>query len=282
MGLQDKSHDEVKHSLRADARQDSVDLGELARARDLVAALESSLESQSHAHADMIHLLCHELRTPVTVISGFHRLLLDPSNGGLTERQTRFVNESLKACRRLDLLVSDLLDASPGLGLPLAVRLERARLDDVIRSTSDALSPLLEDRRMDVELNLDPSIEDLDLDPGRIEQVMTNLLMNSIRYGQIGGVISVGRVETVEDGESVVRVYVEDDGPGIPEVDRKRIFEPYVRGASRATCSGLGVGLSICQRIIASHAGSIRVEDGSSGGARFVFTLPMTSSAAKE
>jgi len=282
MGLQATSNDEVNHGLRADAHQDTVDPAELARAQDLVAALESSLESQSHAHADLIHLLCHELRTPVTVINGFSRLLLDESNGELSEQQTRFVNESLKACRRLDLLVSDLLEASPGLGLPLAVRRERTRLDDVIRSTSDALSPLFEERKITVELNLAPAIEDLDLDPVRIEQVMTNLLTNSIRYGQIGGAIFVGRVETVEDGDPVVRVYVEDDGPGIPEIDRKRIFEPYVRGASHAICSGLGVGLSICQRIITSHAGSIRVEEGSKGGARFVFTLPMISRAAEE
>jgi signal transduction histidine kinase len=69
-------------------------------------------------------------------------------------------------------------------------------------------------------------------------------------------------------------VEVEDDGPGIPENDRERLFFPYVRGEGRAKSGGLGIGLAICRRIVSSHGGSITVDSGELGGACFTFSLP--------
>jgi two-component system sensor histidine kinase KdpD len=288
MRLQVEPYREDEQGLRDGDRTDAATLdvavggGELAEAKDRVAALESSLASQARAHADLIHLLTHELRTPITVINGFSRLLLDSAHGALTERQLGFVKESLKACRRLDLLVRDLIEASPESGSPLRVELERADLDETIRSTLDSLAPILADRGARVELDFDTPIRRVDFDPVRIEQVVTNLLTNAIRYGRAGGSIRIGRFETDADGASVVQVFVEDDGPGIAEVDRKRVFEPYQRVGGDSECAGMGIGLAICQRIVASHSGTLRVEDGSNGGARFVFTLPISQSRPQE
>lgn len=251
------------------------DEGELVRVQDQLAALESTLADQARIHSDLIHLLAHELRTPITVIMGFSRLLLDPRNGPLLERQAGFVNQSLKACGRLNLLVGDLLDASPESESPLSVEIVPADLDDLIGSTAESLSPLMEERRIGIEFDLDRAIPALAFDPIRIEQVLTNLLTNAIRYGRPNGLIRVGRFCN-SPGESEVVIYVEDDGPGIAEVDRGRVFEPYVRGSSHSDCAGMGIGLAICRRIVVAHSGSICVEESAKGGARFVFTLPTT------
>jgi two-component system sensor histidine kinase KdpD len=250
----------------------------LVAARAQITALEFVVSSQARGRADLINLVSHELRTPITVISGFSRLLQDPAHGPLSESQDHFVTETLKACRRLDFFVGDLLEACPESGTPLSIAIEVADLEATIRSIFESLAPLLLERGLRVELDLDPSICAFPFDASRIEQVVTNMLTNAIRYGRAEGRIRVA-AETVDEGAArFVRVSVEDDGPGIPAENRIRIFEPYVRGEGPAESAGLGIGLAICDRIVAAHGGSIGVEDGSLGGACFVFSLPYAPS----
>ncbi len=124
------------------------------------------------------------------------------------------------------------------------------------------------------ELDLDARGSRLPFDERRIEQVITNLMTNAIRYGREQGVIRIA-TKSMQDGvASAVKVAIEDDGPGIPVEDRELLFAPYVRGEGQTDCEGLGIGLAICRRVIASHGGSIHVDSGELGGARFEFTLP--------
>jgi signal transduction histidine kinase len=288
MGLQlEQNRDVEPDSDRADpkgreAGELAGDDGRLVAARERVASLESSLEIQARAHADLIHLLSHELRTPITVISGFTRLLMDPAGDSISDRQLGFLSESLKACRRLNALVNDLLAASPDSGFSFSVEPKPGDLNATIYSMLSSLSPLWAGKQMQVEVDLDPDIPEVHFDSARIEQVLTNLLTNAIRYGRSDGTVRVGSIRCVDPGEPVVEVYVEDDGPGIPVADRVRVFEPYVRRDCGTVDSGLGIGLAICQSIIASHAGSIRVDEGSLGGARFKFRLPIVASESQE
>lgn len=263
---------------------------ELAEAHARIERLEKRLASQARSRADLVHLVTHELRTPITVISGFSRLLQDPAHGELNEVQARWIAESLKACRRLDRFVGDLLAACPDSGMTLPIQSAPADLESTIRGILESLSPLLEERRLDIELSIPNALPRLCFDVGRIEQVLTNLLTNAIRYGRPGGVVrlsasrckSAGALGEALDGAGVVEVRVEDDGPGVPEEDRKRIFEPYVRGDEQSSCAGLGIGLAICDRILAAHGGAIRVEEGELGGALFVFQLPCGDATAEE
>jgi signal transduction histidine kinase len=255
---------------------------ELAEAQARVSRLESTLVEQARARADLVHLVSHELRTPITIISGFARLLLNESQGSLASEQQRYVEQSLKACRKLDRFVDDLLEASPASGTPLAIEPGEAELHETIESLLESLEPVLEEREQRVEALLDP-LPRLVFDAGRIEQVLTNLLSNAVRYGRDGGTIRIrARCAPDERGEPGVEVAVEDDGPGIPEADRERLFEPYVRGEESNRCAGLGIGLAICRRIVDAHGGSIRVEASDLGGARFVFTLPHGAALAVE
>ncbi|MBW2497124.1 MAG: HAMP domain-containing histidine kinase [Deltaproteobacteria bacterium] len=226
--------------------------------------------------------MSHELRTPITIISGFGRLLLNESQGSLGPEQHRYVEQSLKACRKLDRFVGDLLEASPESGTPLAIEPREADLAETIRALLESLTPVLEEREQRIETRLG-TLPRFSFDPGRIEQVLTNLLSNAVRYGRDGGTIRIRtELESGPAGADFARVCVEDDGPGIPEADRERLFEPYVRGDEGSRCEGLGIGLAICRRIIASHGGSIHVAPSDLGGARFVFTLPRGATAAVE
>lgn len=257
--------------------------GALEEALARVAYLEEKLACQARERTELVHLVSHELRTPITVISGFGRLLQNEAHGALNKEQSHYIDESLKACRRLDQFVVDLLEAQPESGTPLSVEIKEADLHGLIRSHLESLAPLLEERGLKVESRLAATSPRLPFDERRIEQVITNLMSNAMRYGRLGGVIRIStnslRNASTHSSVGGVEVIVEDDGPGIPVADREHLFAPYVRGEGHGDCEGLGIGLAICRRVIASHGGSIRVESGELGGARFVFELPGRDSA---
>jgi len=255
-----------------------------------IGELEARLARQAQARAELVHLVCHELRTPITVISGFSRLLESEAPGPLNDEQHRFVREGLKACRRLDQFVGDLLEARPDAQTPFEVVAVEADLHETIEGQLESLAPLFDERGIKVEASLRAEESRFAFDTRRIEQVITNLMTNAIRYGRVSGVIRLGTRsrELVIEGapHSCVEVSVEDDGPGIPEADRERLFAPYVRGEVRdgspESTAGLGIGLAICRRVIDAHGGRIWVEAGESGGARFVFSLPRRHCAGGE
>lgn len=266
---------------------EAVDLRrELDFAAKRIAELEAELARQARVRTQLVHLVAHELRTPITVISGFGRLLLGDDAGCLGDRQRHFVEESLKACRRLDAFVGDLLEAGDDTATPLAIEVTLADLNATIEGQLESLAPLLLERGLSIERRLDPSLPRFDFDPRRIEQVITNLMTNAIRYGRPGGAVRIStRFEFAPGGpgrEGRAIVEVEDDGPGIPESDRERLFVPYVRGEGRAKTDGLGIGLAICRRIVSSHGGAIHATDGQLGGACFRFTLPVPAATAHE
>ena len=280
-----ETHNEMArpvHSLgaqppRADSPASDAEVRrELDRALKRIAELEADLARQARIRTELVHLVSHELRTPITVISGFGRLLQSDARGTLNEHQRHFVEESLKACRRLDRFVGDLMEAGVAGGTPLAIERVEADLDQTIRAQLESLAPLLDERGMTIELDLAPSLPRFAFDPRRIEQVITNLMTNAIRYGRPKGVVRIATAVVARaEGGADVAVSVEDDGCGIPVDDRERLFAPYVRGEGRTKGGGLGIGLAICRRIVESHGGRIGVGEGDLGGARFLFSLPL-------
>ena len=277
MGKRVASQEPKTCSELMDADEDTLRL-QLEEAVSRVLDLESELSEHERRRADLIHLVSHELRTPITVIGGFARLLQSERHGLLNEEQHRFVSEGLKACRRLDDFVGDLLEARADSETPFVVNPVLGDLHESIEDGLESLMPLLADRGMKVELMLRASDPQILFDERRIGQVVNNLTTNAILCGKHSGIIRLGTsdLSAVSSGTGI-EVVVEDDGPGIADGDYERIFAPFVRGKGAAESPGLGIGLAICRGIIEAHGGKIRVESGSLGGARFVFELPRTS-----
>jgi signal transduction histidine kinase len=236
---------------------------DLQLARREAATLRRAFREAVAERRELVNVVCHELRTPITVIRGYARLLLSEATGPLTDEQRRFVQEAAKSCGRLDDFVELLLRATNE---------ERAAMDDlveieaslapVLEGAVDYLRPVLEERGVRVELLLDPGALWARFDAARVEQVVANLLNNGLEYAGGGGVL---RIHTravpsqADDEPDWIEVGVSDDGPGVPEADRARIFEPYVRGLRAPSERGLGLGLSICRRIVEAHGGRIEV-----------------------
>lgn len=249
-----------------------------ADAQKRITELERRLKGQARARAELVQLVSHELRTPITVISGFARLIQDGNHGELNSEQHRFAQEILRACGRLNEFVGDLIEARPEDDSPFSVVAQEADLHRTIEAQLESLAPVLEERGIELEARLHAAPAVSVFDERRIEQVITNLMTNAIRYGRSYGVIRIETKVSTEFDQSrprdFIHVSIEDDGPGIPEADRERLFDPYVRGENDEKTLGLGIGLSISRRIIHAHGGRIWVETGELGGARFVFSFP--------
>jgi signal transduction histidine kinase len=246
---------------------------ELARARRELERLRERLAAEIAEREELVTLVSHELRTPLTVIAGFNKLLLSEHVGPLNDEQRRFLAESERSCRRLDAFIGNLIEAARQSAREGPLEIREASLEASVRGVVEFLRPLLEERGLRAELRLAPDAARGRFHPLRIEQVLTNLIGNAIRYAPKGGAIGIETRRLGGPGGDFVEVAVSDDGPGVAPADRERIFRPWVRGGDRNE-GGLGLGLSICQRIVESHGGTIGVADAPGGGSRFAFTLP--------
>ena len=214
--------------------------------------------------SDFISGVSHELRTPLTQIRMFaETLLLDRVRSG--EERQRSLTIIDQETRRLAHLVDNILQFSRGERGTLRIAPAPHDLAALVRETVDAFAPISKARGVTVEVDAQESIVDIDQDAMR--QVVLNLLDNAVKYGPPN--------QTVIAGVRGRELFVDDEGPGIPERDRDAIFERYRRldrDRERAI-AGMGIGLSVVRELVALHGGRVRVESGSRGGARFVVTL---------
>ncbi len=245
-----------------------------------LAALRERARSESAEREELLTVVSHELRTPCTVIQGFNRLLLSGRFGELSDKQRHFLEESQKSCQRLNTFIGNLLEtARQGFAVgPLEVA--ESSLASVVESVVRQLGPLLEEHRLRAELQLTPDAPRARFDPSRVEQVLTNLLGNALKFAPPGSLVEVTLRGVEQGGRGFAEIAVLDRGPGVDARDATRIFDPYVQAGDSRQAGGLGLGLAICRRIVEAHGGHIRVEPRPGGGSRFIFTLPAVESGA--
>lgn len=245
-----------------------------------IVALRERLRAETAEREEILTVISHELRTPITVIAGFNRLLLGDSAGPLTERQRHFLEESQKGCQRLNSFVANLLEAARQGACVGPLEVAEAPIRESIDAVLELLAPLLREANVEARVAVAHATPRARFDPPRIEQVLTNLVGNALRYAPPGSVIEIAVAGVEVEGRRLVEVSVADAGPGVPPRERARIFDPYVQVEARRA-GGLGLGLAICKRIVEAHGGTIHAEERAGGGARFVFRLPAASRAAE-
>ena len=177
--------------------------------------------------------------------------------------------------RRLTYLVENVLNFSRGEKGANRVSLSPSDLDREIADAIELFAPLARARRSTIVASLGATTA-VPLDRDALRQMLLNLLDNAVKYGPPGQTIVVGS-EIVGDR---ARIWVEDEGPGIPHDDRQRVWEPYVRlnREAEASTGGSGIGLSVVRELAALHGGRTRAESSPNGGARVVIELPLAQS----
>jgi signal transduction histidine kinase len=244
------------------------EVGALARAFNQMAA---ELGETDRVRRDLVANVSHELRTPITALQARLENLID----GVEEPDPQLLATMLAQTERLGRLVTQLLDLS---------RLESGTL--ALQEQDFAVGPMLqlavrETHMHSPDVPVEIRVETPDLavhgDPERVHQVMANLLENAVRFTPVGGGITV-RAWSCGPG---IRIEVADEGPGIPEADRDKVFERFYRAdAARSSANGgAGLGLAIAQWIVELHGGEIHPESRDPHGCRMVVTLPARAAA---
>jgi PAS domain S-box-containing protein len=218
---------------------------------------------------DFVASVSHELRTPLTPVLGHLELLCDHRDlPGDVQDQIQVVARN---ARRLEALVSDLLDVARSRDGAFRLRLGTADLAHLARDAIQAALPHAD--RMGVTLDVDaPESLPACVDERRIRQVLDNLLSNAVKYTPPGGAAQVRLTGT----DDAVEIAVSDTGMGLSESDAEQVFSRFFRGdaALREHIPGTGLGLTIVASIVASHGGSVAVESEHGTGSTFRVALP--------
>jgi signal transduction histidine kinase len=220
----------------------------------------------------------HELRTPLAQIRWFAELL---HLGKLRTEDERERSAGIidQEARRLTYLVENVLNFSRAEKGTNRVSPEAAEIDREIQESLDLFAPLARAR----DMTLRPALGIggvVSFDRNALRQILLNLLDNAAKYGPPGQTITVGS-QIVADR---ARIWVEDEGPGIPREDRVRVWEPYVRlnRDAESTTGGSGIGLSVVRELVLLHGGRTRAESAPGGGARVVIELPLVQPESGE
>jgi signal transduction histidine kinase len=240
----------------------------LRRARVDLADNYAKLKELERLRDELVHMVVHDLRSPLTVLVG-HLDLLSLEVGKLSENAARDLQTAIDGGTALCNMTNDLLDVSRMEDGKMPLARERSDLVMVSENVCTGLRTL--DRNRAIGVDAAGPVE-ASCDAGIIHRVIENLVNNAIKHTPPGGQIRVA----VTSGDGRVRVAVQDDGPGVPLDARERIFEKFGTAGARKDRKyhSAGLGLTFCKLAITAHGGTIGVADGPARGSEFWFELP--------
>ncbi|MBW2505070.1 MAG: PAS domain-containing protein [Deltaproteobacteria bacterium] len=225
--------------------------------------------------SEFISTAAHELRTPLTVLVGYAEMLTDTTlSANFSESQKQsFLKEILEKGLSLSTMIDDLLDISRiESGQPLPLHLENSDLLSILRKVTQQIALGNQHHQFVVKLSEPVAGCSFRVDPDRIRQVMENLLGNAVKYSPAGSKITVTGNPLGKD----YQITVADEGIGINELDLPKVFDKFFRADSSNTAiGGLGLGLSVVQKIVKGHGGEIYLESSLGEGTRVIFTIPI-------
>ncbi len=242
------------------------EIGELATAFDLMA---NTLDRQERLRRDLVADVAHELRTPIAVLQAGHEALLDGVTEPTQDQLVSLRDEVLRLAR----MVGDLQTLAAAEAAALQLTLSRHDLAGIAAVAVDSLAGRFEAAGIALERQFTPV--DVLADPGRLHQVITNLLTNALKFTPSGGRVTVraGPAGTGPGGPCAV-VEVTDTGPGIPPDELPRIFDRLWRGRGAGHASGSGIGLAVAAELARAHGGRLEARSEPGHGARLTLTLP--------
>jgi signal transduction histidine kinase/ActR/RegA family two-component response regulator len=253
-------YEQVKQS--ADERARLLEAERLAR---------TEVEHISLMKDEFLATLSHEMRTPLNAMLGWSELLLDRTNEEATRRGLEAIARNARAQAHL---IEDLLDMNLIVSGKVRLDVQRVDVAPIVEAALESVAPSAEAKSISVFKALDPRAGPVLGDPARLQQVVWNLLTNSVKFTPKGGKLNV----LAQRVNSQVEISVHDSGIGISPEFLPHIFERFRQADSSTTrkYGGLGLGLSIVKQLVELHGGSIKAESrGQDRGATFTIALPL-------
>jgi two-component system, sensor histidine kinase and response regulator len=231
-----------------------------------------ALQAAENARDSLMHMIVHDMRTPLTGIKGSLDVYLMLKGGGLDEKEQKLISSAQSSSSKLIEMVSSLLDLN---------KLEAGEMKlvkdehDLIQTTVEAVNLVGElANKVNIEYSQTEGAIKGIYDHEIIRRVITNLLSNSIKFSPNGGKI----IFSFENGNGPLRFSIQDEGGGIPEELHGKIFEKFGQAEMKKEHRGYstGIGLAFCKMAIDAHEGEIGVESEMGKGSKFYFTIPET------
>lgn len=255
----ERSREELEALVRART-------GELAMANSSLQAAKEEAERANRAKSDFLSRMSHELRTPLNAILGFAQLL---QMGGKANREEN-LSHIVGAGKHLLKLINEVLDIAAIEAGRMQLTIENFSAAEVVQKAVEMAAPLAAKRQ--IQIFASKAGHTLRADPQRLEQVLLNLLSNAIKYNREAGRVVI----SIEDeGQGMVRLAVNDTGPGIPARSLQKLFVSFERlDANKTNVEGTGLGLTVCKQLVELMGGQIGVESTVGRGSTFWLRLP--------
>jgi len=256
---------------RVESENEKARLLESERAARLEATQANEAKDQ------FLATLSHEMRTPMTAILGWSRML---SAGGLDEETVNVAIDAIqKSAKAQAQLIEDVLDVSRIVAGKIALEITRVDLSAVIQAVAEMITPAVEAKHIRLVTDLDPTMPSISGDPARLQQVLCNLIGNAVKFTPEQGDIEI----RLDRDHSNARIQVRDTGQGMDQDFLPHVFDRFkqAEGSSTRRHGGLGLGLAIVRHLVELHGGAIRAESPGPGkGSTFTITLPLERKAA--
>lgn len=245
--------------------KDRGEVGELAKTFNSMA---DDLERTEKLRRNMVADIAHELRTPLSNVSGYLEAIRDE----VIKPEPSTISSLSEEVDLLSRLVDDLQELALADAGELKLNRQSEDIAQLIQQAVKAVQTKVLAKGLEINVDITANLSSVNIDYQRISQVLRNLLENAIKHTPNGGKITVSAVQQ----ESFIRVNVEDDGEGIPAEDLPNMFERFYRVDKSRTrhAGGSGLGLTIAKRLVESHGGTISVQSELGKGSCFSFTLP--------
>jgi signal transduction histidine kinase len=253
----------------------------LAKATELEGA-NRELEKQklaaqeaTRAKGDFLANMSHELRTPLTSIIGYSELLMDDADGK-PETKRKFLGSVASNARHLDQLVSDILDLSKIEVGKMDFKAQQVDLAAVAEDLTSAMGVLAKQKQIELVTEVSPEIRWIVTDPPRLRQVLYNFLSNALKFTPEGGRVVI---RATPEGDDCLRVAVEDNGIGVAEEDRAKLFQQFEQVHDpTGRQSGTGLGLALVKQIVEAQGGRVGLDSRLGEGSVFYAVLPRDTS----
>ncbi len=269
-------------------------LGELEEKREELERLNSKLEASnvelndanaklrelSDMKEEFLALTTHDLRSPLTVISGVINFFTSGRLGDLTAEQKNMVTMMERNTQSLIELVNDLLDASKLESGTLRLDLTATDLRALVSESHETMSPLAREKDITLVEKIPDDLPPILADRAKFRRILVNLLSNALKFTPKGGHVEIN----AERAGAFLRVSITDDGVGIAPDDLARLFDKFEQARSRATRNekGTGLGLYITRQLVELHGGKIEVKSELGQGSTFSFTIPVADKVTSD